>query len=191
MLTFRCPDDIREAAANGRDEANAQGYAPGNHRHEPDDHHAPATHHAPGNHRGNGALAVIERRFREMLAAYEDLGCDYDPDDDGFFVLLEPGEATEPLVALELPDRRLVDLTLEAVHHHAHHADHEDHAPHGGPGLFECVYCPSNSWAMSIFVPDGPGLDPGVRAWLEEQAVLAPEPLPLSDPAARGGDDDG
>jgi hypothetical protein len=149
MLTFRSPEDFRAAA---------------------------------GTHAGNGnraLLEVAERRFREMLSAFADLGCDHDPDRDGFFALLEPGEESRPLSALGLPGLRLTDLTLEAVLLHAE------------AGLFECVLVASNSFALSLFVPCVPGLDPGVRRWLEGQAQPAPGPPPLPQPAREGGEGDG
>ena len=98
--------------------------------------------------------AYLLRRFRDMSEQYEQLGSDYDLDSDGPFALLQDGEETEELEAILCP--RLAKMVFEYVEY-CQEAE-----------CFFAVYIPSNSWAASLFVPDGDGLDATVRAHLVE-----------------------
>lgn len=101
--------------------------------------------------------AFVRERWQIVMEQYEKLGAEYDPDDDGEFVVLEPGEETRPIDAVDSP--ALAEMILEGVVHDA------------ARGCFLAVYIPNNSWALSVVVPDAPGLDPLVRERLLREAA--------------------
>jgi hypothetical protein len=86
-----------------------------------------------------------------------------DPERDGCFACLEPGETTVDLPGDGWP-RPLAEMPFEAVEFDAK------------ANAFFCHYVPSNSWALTLCVPDGPGLDAKVRAALVEQIEPAERP---------------
>jgi hypothetical protein len=91
-----------------------------------------------------------------------------DPDRDGLFAFLEPGETAVDLPGEGWP-RPLADMPFEAVQFDAQ------------ARAFFCHFVPSNSWILTVCVPDGPGLDPAIRACLVEQ--IEPNARPSVRPA--------
>lgn len=112
--------------------------------------------------------ATIPRAIREVILASIDtfetalakLESQWNPDDDGWFSLLEPAEADLPLKAMGW-ERRLGDLVVEAVHFHPR------------ARLWECVHIPGNNWCWTCFLPDSPALPREVRGWLLAHATEA------------------
>jgi hypothetical protein len=93
-----------------------------------------------------------------------------DPDRDGLFAFLEPGETEVSLPGDGWP-QPLAEMPFEAVQFDAQ------------AGAFFCHFVPSNSWVLTLCVPDGPGLDASVRAYLVEQ--IEPSARPPARPAER------
>ena len=112
--------------------------------------------------------AFVERHFRAMLDEYEKLGAEYDPDAEGEFVLLEQGEEVREIEDPRCPALR--EMVLEVVEY-----DEESQC-------FLAVYIPSDSWALSVFVPDAPWLDADVRSFLAAQVEGGSLPAPQAAP---------
>jgi hypothetical protein len=72
----------------------------------------------------------------------------YDPKDDGYVVLVEPGDIDRPLADLCLP-YRLCEVPFEAVHM--------------VEGHYCGIYLANNQFAITFLVPDAPWLTPDVR----------------------------
>lgn len=122
--------------------------------------------------------AAIPREVREVILASIDafetslakLESRWNPDEDGWFSLLEPAESDQPLWAMGW-ERRLGDLVVEAVHFHPR------------ARLWEVIHIPGNNWGWTLFLPDSPALPREVRAWLlanagEADAALARKAQP-------------
>ena len=103
-----------------------------------------------------GVRGLVVARAEELAAELEAMGRPWQPEEDGWFVVLEPGEEARPLEGLGW-GMVLREVLLEFVEHDA------------AAGCFWGVYIPTNSWGVTIVVPDAPGLDPAVRAWLVGQ----------------------
>lgn len=93
---------------------------------------------------------VVLSRIGEFEGALAKLDCSWDPDDDGWFSLLDPAEVGEPLRGMGW-EQRLSDLLFEAVHYHPQ------------ARLWECIHIPGNNWGWTAFVPDSPGLPSDLR----------------------------
>jgi hypothetical protein len=89
--------------------------------------------------------------IKEIISPYID-GPDYRPEDDGYLVLIEPGDVDRVLDDLDMP-WRLSEVPFEAVT--------------VIDGLFHAVYIPNNQFALSILVPDAEWLPEDVRRHLE------------------------
>jgi hypothetical protein len=76
----------------------------------------------------------------------------YDPEADGYVVLLEPRDLRLAALLPEVPVP-LVEVPWEGVSR--------------GPGLFHGVVLTSNQFAVDVVVPDEPWLPRSVRATLE------------------------
>jgi hypothetical protein len=63
----------------------------------------------------------------------------YRPEDDGYLVLIKPGDVDRVLSDLDMP-RHLSEVPFEAITMIG--------------GLFHAVYIPNNQFALSILVPD-------------------------------------
>lgn len=105
----------------------------------------------------DGVKELVLARVLEYVQELQRMGYAWDPESDGWFVVLEPGEEVGPLTGLGW-EQQLSDLLFEFV-------DHDEAAQ-----CFAAVYIPGNNWGVTIFVPDLPGLDPSIRGWLLEQA---------------------
>ena len=87
---------------------------------------------------------------RTLVDAYASAGFVYDPEADGFVVLVEAGDSEEAVRATlgcSLLDAVLEGCVLER-------------------GCFATVMLRNNQFGISIIVPDAPWLDPDVRARL-------------------------
>jgi hypothetical protein len=76
----------------------------------------------------------------------------YRPEDDGYLVLVEPGDVDRILADLDMP-WRLSEVPFEGVTM--------------VDGCFHAVYIPNNQFALSILVPDEDWLPDDVRRHLE------------------------
>ncbi len=90
---------------------------------------------------------------RTLVDAYVSAGYVYDPDGDGFVMLVEEGDTDEAIRAmLGCP---LLDAILEGcVYKH---------------GCFTTVMLRDNQFGISIIVPDAPWLDQAIRARLTRE----------------------
>jgi hypothetical protein len=88
-------------------------------------------------------VAVVAKTLDDLLAAYADLDAEWDPDSEGYIVLLEPGDNIEdlPEVGLHPRHRGLVGIPKE-------YAQRYDDAK-----AVLVVSVPSNSWAWSFVLP--------------------------------------
>lgn len=112
-----------------------------------------------GQHPG-GLLDLIERRMAEVIAAFDEGGWRWDPEEHGAFVLLEQGDDARDLheVGLNPLDQGLVGAIWEVCYHH------ED------LDLFEVFVLYGNDSGWTFFVPDEPWLDEGLRTRLRAEA---------------------
>lgn len=94
-------------------------------------------------------------RFVEAIE--EEAGGEWDPDADGFMVLLDGADAMSDLLGLASADA-LDGVFLEGVTHHAHEA------------AFVCSLVPGGDYGLTLIVIDSPELGPELRAWLMAQA---------------------
>ena len=92
--------------------------------------------------------SAVTRAVHNLLAAYPD----YDPDDDGYVVLVD--RTTTDHHAVELFGVPWVDVRLEGVIY-----QHDDH-------VFESCNLANNHYGLTIVVPDLLWLDPRFRAKL-------------------------
>jgi hypothetical protein len=79
---------------------------------------------------------------------------DYHPEDDGWLVLLEPGDLDRVLDDLDMP-RRLSEVSFEVVTK--------------VDGCFLAVWLPNNQFGLDFLVPDEAWLPCDVRRHLEDQ----------------------
>jgi len=85
------------------------------------------------------------------------LACEpYDPDADGFVVLMEEADDPADLSALSMP------YGLESVPFEAVEVDEET-------GCYLAVFLANNQFGLTFVVPDAPWLPPGCRDALEAQ----------------------
>lgn len=92
--------------------------------------------------------SAVTRAVRNLLAAYPD----YDPDDDGYVVLVD--RTTTDRHAVELFGVPWVEVRLEGVNY-----QHDDQ-------VFESCNLANNHYGLTIVVPDLLWLDPRFRAKL-------------------------
>ena len=92
--------------------------------------------------------ATVESLFLSIINDYPE----YVPEDDGYLVLIEPGDVNRVLDDLDMP-YRLSEVPFEGVTM--------------VDGCFHAVYIPNNQFALSILVPDADWLPVEVRRHLE------------------------
>lgn len=98
---------------------------------------------------------LAARKLQYIKDAFALLDATYDPDADGFIVLLEGDDDFAAVTGL---------ASGAEVRGLAEHTErHEE-------GAWEIVTCPSNSWAWTFLVPDEVLLPTGVAAELARQA---------------------
>jgi hypothetical protein len=91
----------------------------------------------------DGVLEVVAKTLSDLLDAYDALDAEWDPDVEGYIVLLEPGDDIEnmPEVGLHPHYRGLVGIPKE-------------YAERYGEQRVTLVVCvPGNSWAWSYLLP--------------------------------------
>ena len=98
--------------------------------------------------RGSPISPMLRGIVVRMLGHFE-----YNPLDDGFVVLVEPGDMDRVLADLCLP-YRLCEVPFEAVHM--------------VEGHFCGVYLANNQFAITFLIPDAPWLTPDIRSHLED-----------------------
>jgi hypothetical protein len=97
--------------------------------------------------RGSPLGPMLRGIVIRMLGHFE-----YSPEDDGFVVLVEPGDADRVLRDLRLP-YRLHEVPFEAVHMQEGH--------------YCGIYLANNQFAITFLIPDAEWLTPAVRGHLE------------------------
>ena len=98
--------------------------------------------------RGSPLGPMLREIVIRMLGHFE-----YNPEDDGYVVLVEPGDVDRVLTDLCLP-YRLCELPFEAVHMLEGH--------------YCGIYLANNQFAITFLIPDAPWLTPDVRAHLDD-----------------------
>jgi hypothetical protein len=93
--------------------------------------------------------ATIESLFLPVIAEYPD----YRPEDDGYLVLIKPGDAARVLDDLDVP-YRLSEVPFEGVT--------------VVDGCFHAVYLANNQFALGFLIPDADWLPGDVRRHLED-----------------------
>jgi hypothetical protein len=96
-------------------------------------------------------LKVVRGTLKGLIDAYAEAGETFDPDEDGYTVLVERGD-TDEVTRAAIGGYTLRDALFEgAVYEH---------------GCFLTCVLFNNQFGVSIVVPDEPWLDPEVRARL-------------------------
>jgi hypothetical protein len=101
--------------------------------------------------RGSPLSAMLRGIVVRMLGHFE-----YDPEEDGFVVLIEEGDIDRVLADLCLP-YRLCEVPFEAVHM--------------AEGHFCGIYLRDNQFAITFLVPDAPWVRGPLRKHLENLLV--------------------
>jgi hypothetical protein len=100
--------------------------------------------------------ALAKQKLQDIESAFNLLGATYDPDVDGFVLLLEHGDDIAAITDF---------ATASAVRGLAEHVEHHD-----GANAWEAIVCTSNSWAWTYILPDELPLPEDVAAELARQA---------------------
>ncbi|EGV16346.1 hypothetical protein [Thiocapsa marina] len=74
---------------------------------------------------------------------------EYDPEDEGYVVLIEPEDVDSPVWG----NHRLQDIPWEAIQLIE--------------GYFKAVFIPNNDFALVVFIPDAPWIQGDLRACIE------------------------
>ena len=98
--------------------------------------------------RGSPLSSMLRGIVVRMLGHFE-----YDPQDDGYVVLIEQGDVDRPLADLCLP-YRLCEVPFEAVHM--------------TEGHFCGIYLRDNQFAITFLIPDAEWLTPDIRSHLDD-----------------------
>ena len=97
--------------------------------------------------RGSPLGPMLREIVIRMLGHFQ-----YDPADDGFVVLIEPGDVNRILTDLRLP-YRLQEVPFEAVHMQERH--------------YCGIFLADNEFAISFLIPDAPWVRGELRQHLE------------------------
>lgn len=97
--------------------------------------------------------AVVRSTLTDLMEACAVCGEKYNPESDGYAVLVEPGD-TDDAIRTSLGGHTLKDALFEGC-------------IHTGACFLTCVLF-NNQFGVSIVIPDQPWLDPAVRARLED-----------------------
>ena len=105
-------------------------------------------------------LDLLQRRLSEVVAAFKEAEWDWDPEENGHFVVIEAGDDIRGLqeVGLNPEDNGLLGAIWEATFWH------------DGAGAWEVLVLYGNDTGMTFFVPDTPWVDPELRRMLAEEA---------------------
>ena len=99
------------------------------------------------------AYPVIREQVDQLITAYINEGYPYDPDDDGYIALIEPGDTDRTLD--EIWDGcRLVDIPWEGVFLR--------------DGHYTAIYLANNEFGISFVIPDADWVNGELREVLEE-----------------------
>ena len=98
--------------------------------------------------RNDPLYATIRSLFLPVIAATPE----YRPEDDGYLVLLEPGDVDRVLDDLDMP-HKLSEVPFEGVT--------------VADGCFHAVYLANNQFALGFLIPDAEWLTGDVRRHLE------------------------
>jgi len=98
--------------------------------------------------RGSPLSPMLRGIVVRMLGHFE-----YDPEEDGYVVLIEEGDSDRPLARLCLP-YRLCEVPFEAVH--------------TTEGHFCGICLANNQFAITFLIPDAEWLTPDIRSHLDD-----------------------
>jgi hypothetical protein len=102
----------------------------------------------------NPAYPVVSQLVHSLITSYIAEGYSYDPDADGWVVLIEEGDQDRPLEKIwEGDNTRLADLWWEGF-------TLQD-------GCFVGVYLANNQWGLAVVIPDEPWITGKLRETIE------------------------
>ena len=99
------------------------------------------------------ALPWVESHLKQLLDAYSEPGSSYDPENDGYLILIEQGDEEQPLTPVEL-NYYLINVPWEGVSLE--------------PGYFYAFYLANNQFGLGFLIPDQHWLSPQLRQSLLE-----------------------
>ena len=100
------------------------------------------------------AIHWVEEQLTQMLKAYEQSSHTYKPEDDGYLLLIEPGDEEQPLVDAGV-DYYLINVPWEGV-------------SRMDKGYFYAFYLANNQFGLGFIIPDQDWLSPQLRQSLQE-----------------------
>ena len=107
--------------------------------------------------RSHGAYAPLHATIKNLVSAIINDYPEYRPEDDGYLVLIEPGDIDRVLDDLDMP-YRLSEVPFEGV------------IMIDGP--FLAVYLPNNQFGLDFLIPDEEWVTGEVRRHLEAHLEL-------------------
>jgi len=111
---------------------------------------------------GDSAHLIIENLAHKLLVTTESMARPYDPEADGWIVLIEPEDIDRPLTEIWGVDAyRLIDIPWEGV-------SWQD-------GFYVAVFLANNDFGLVFVIPDEQWLPTELRNVLEDNLVPQPE----------------
>ena len=101
----------------------------------------------------NLVLPWVESHLKQLLNAYSETGSNYDPENDGYLILMEQGDEQQPLTQVDL-NYYLINVPWEGVSLE--------------PGYFYAFYLANNQFGLGFIIPDQHWLSPPLRQSLLE-----------------------
>ncbi len=103
------------------------------------------------------ALPIINDLIHRLIVTVNRRGHSYNPDNDGYIVLVEEGDSDRPLTEIWPDgDRRLIDVPWEGV------------AMDDTGKYFVAVYLANNQFGLVFVIPDASWLGTDLRGVLED-----------------------
>ena len=108
----------------------------------------------------NPVQPVVSQLVHSLITSYIDEGYPYEPEADGWIVLIEEGDQDRPLEEIwEGDNTRLTDLWWEGF-------TRQD-------GCFVGIYLANNQWGLAVVIPDEPWVNGRLRDVIEEHLETA------------------
>ena len=98
---------------------------------------------------------AVRGTLEALIGAYAEGGAAYDPEADGWTVLVEPGDSEE-MIGTAIGGHSPLDAPFEGVTFEY--------------GCFVAVWLANNQFGITVVVPDAPWLPPELRARLMREA---------------------
>ena len=105
------------------------------------------------------AFPIVEDLVKRLITDYISEGYDYRPEDDGYTILIQEGDADRELTEL-WPGCRLTNIYWEGISKQG--------------DFFIAIYLANNQYGLCFVIPDAPWLDGELRSLIED--ILDPLP---------------